>query len=86
VLHHHERYDGDGYPDGLAGEDIPLGARILLVADAYDAMTSERGYSRSVGHEAALAEVRRCAGAQFDPAVVEAFAAAVESWRESTAA
>jgi diguanylate cyclase (GGDEF)-like protein/putative nucleotidyltransferase with HDIG domain len=86
VLHHHERYDGDGYPDGLAGDDIPLGARILLVADAYDAMTSERAYSRSVGHEAALAEILRCSGTQFDPAVVEAFTAIAAGWRESSAA
>jgi diguanylate cyclase (GGDEF)-like protein len=69
----HERYDGDGYPDGLRGEEIPLGARIVTVCDAYDAMTSDRPYQRSLGAEEALAELRRCAGAQFDPAVVEAF-------------
>jgi diguanylate cyclase (GGDEF)-like protein len=75
----HERWDGDGYPDGLAGEDIPLGARIVAVADAFDAMTSQRPYSLPRPPEAALEELRRCAGTQFDPDVVEAFATA---WRD----
>jgi two-component system, cell cycle response regulator len=70
----HERFDGGGYPDGLAGHDIPLGARIIFVCDAFDAMTSDRAYSSAVGHSEALAELRRCAGTQFDPNVVEAFA------------
>jgi diguanylate cyclase (GGDEF)-like protein/putative nucleotidyltransferase with HDIG domain len=72
VLHHHERWDGAGYPDGLAGDEIPLGARIILVADAFDAMTSDRVYRprRSVGD--ALVELERCAGTQFDPSVVAA--------------
>jgi two-component system cell cycle response regulator len=69
----HEHYDGNGYPDGLRGHEIPLGARIVSVCDAYDAMTSERPYQRSLGHDAALDELRRCAGTQFDPDVVEAF-------------
>jgi diguanylate cyclase (GGDEF)-like protein len=75
VLHHHERWDGSGYPFGLAGEDIPLGARIIFVADAYDAMTSDRTYRRRFSPEDAIAELERCAGAQFDPEVVSAFAA-----------
>jgi diguanylate cyclase (GGDEF)-like protein len=73
VLHHHERWDGAGYPDNLRGEQIPLGARIIFVADAYDAMTSDRIYRRKRSPEAALAELRRCAGTQFDPGIVAAF-------------
>ena len=75
VLHHHERWDGAGYPAKLAGDEIPLGARILFVADAYDAMTTERVYRRGLSHEQALDELDRCAGSQFDPEVVEAFKA-----------
>jgi diguanylate cyclase (GGDEF)-like protein/putative nucleotidyltransferase with HDIG domain len=74
VLHHHERWDGSGYPDGLSGERIPLGARIIFVADAYDAMISERVYRRRVSPEEAVAELDRCAGTQFDPDVVAALA------------
>jgi HD-GYP domain-containing protein (c-di-GMP phosphodiesterase class II) len=74
VLHHHEFIDGSGYPDHLVGEAIPLGARIILVADAYDAMTTDRPYRKSIGHERALAELRKHAGTQFDPKVVEALA------------
>jgi diguanylate cyclase (GGDEF)-like protein/putative nucleotidyltransferase with HDIG domain len=74
VLHHHERWDGSGYPDGLPGERIPLGARIIFVADAYDAMTSERVYRRRVTPDQAIAELQRCAGSQFDPEIVDAFA------------
>jgi two-component system cell cycle response regulator len=69
----HEHYDGNGYPDGLRGDEIPLGARIVSVCDAYDAMTSDRPYQRSLDHDAALGELRRCAGTQFDPSVVDAF-------------
>ena len=69
----HERYDGTGYPDRLAGDEIPLEARIIAVCDAYHAMTSERPYRDAVGHVQALDELRRCAGGQFDPGVVEAF-------------
>ena len=75
VLHHHERWDGAGYPDGVYGERIPLGARIIFVADAFDAMTSDRVYRRKLTTEDALAELQRCAGTQFDPDVVAAFAA-----------
>jgi diguanylate cyclase (GGDEF)-like protein len=73
VLHHHERWDGKGYPDGLAGERIPLGARIIFLADAFDAMTSERLYRSAMEHDEAVAEVERCSGSQFDPTVVSAF-------------
>jgi diguanylate cyclase (GGDEF)-like protein len=72
VLHHHERWDGTGYPNCLAGDRIPLGSRILFVADAYDAMTSEHGYGERLSRHDALAELERCAGTQFDPAVVSA--------------
>jgi two-component system cell cycle response regulator len=70
----HERWDGKGYPDGLIGEEIPLGSRIIAVCDAYDAMTSGRPYQSAVSAREAVAELRRCAGTQFDPAVVAAFA------------
>lgn len=73
VLHHHERWDGTGYPDGLGAEEIPLETRIVSVVDAYDAMTSDRPYRRAMGHEAALAEIAEEAGTQFDPIVVEQF-------------
>jgi diguanylate cyclase (GGDEF)-like protein len=73
VLHHHERWDGDGYPDRLRGDEIPLGARIIFVADAYDAMTSERVYRKPLSPREALNELERCAGTQFDPAIVAAF-------------
>jgi two-component system, cell cycle response regulator len=69
----HERWDGSGYPDGLTGTDIPLGARIIAVADAFDAMVSGRPYRSAVTVEVALAELRRCAGTQFDPRAVAAF-------------
>ena len=74
VLHHHERWDGDGYPDRLRGDEIPLGARIIFVADAYDAMTSERVYRRPLSAAEAVEELDRCSGSQFDPAVVDAAA------------
>jgi diguanylate cyclase (GGDEF)-like protein/putative nucleotidyltransferase with HDIG domain len=77
VLHHHERWDGAGYPDGLAGDRIPLGARIIFVSDAFDAMTSDRLYRDALSYEDAVAEVERCAGSQFDPDVVAAFVACV---------
>ncbi|MEV7287373.1 HD-GYP domain-containing protein [Streptomyces sp. NPDC093252] len=72
ILHHHERLDGSGYPYGLAGSQIPEPARVVAVADAFDAMTSTRSYSRARPVPVALAELRRCAGAQFDPRMVEA--------------
>ncbi len=73
VLHHHERWDGNGYPDRLRGEEIPLASRIIFVADAYDAMTSDRVYRRRLTDEEALSELVRCAGTQFDPSTVAAF-------------
>lgn len=78
----HERYDGGGYPDGLAAVEIPLGARIVGACDAYDAMISDRPYRQGMGHEAAVAELHRCAGTQFDPAVV---AALIDEFTESSA-
>jgi two-component system cell cycle response regulator len=75
----HERWDGCGYPDGLAGEEVAVGARIVALCDAYDAMVSPRTYRTAMSHADALDEVRRCSGSQFDPAVVEAFLAAVEA-------
>jgi putative nucleotidyltransferase with HDIG domain len=73
VNHHHERYGGGGYPDGIAGAHIPIGSRIIAAADTYDVMTSRDSYRRPVSSEAALAELRRVAGSQLDPVVVEAF-------------
>ncbi len=73
IVAHHERWDGQGYPYRLAGQEIPLGARILCVIDAYDAMTSSRPYREELSKAAARAELQRCAGTQFDPQVVEAF-------------
>jgi putative nucleotidyltransferase with HDIG domain len=78
VLHHHERPDGRGYPEGKRGDDIPLEARILAVADAYEAMTSDRVYRPAMSHEAAREELSTCAGEQFDPRVVEAFLTLLE--------
>ena len=69
----HERWDGGGYPDKLGGESIPLGARIIAVCDAYDAMTTTRPYRAAMSHVDAIAELRRCARHQFDPRVVAAF-------------
>jgi diguanylate cyclase (GGDEF)-like protein/putative nucleotidyltransferase with HDIG domain len=75
VLHHHERWDGTGYPGGLRGDEIPLAARIVIVADAYDAMRADRPYAGSRTAEEARLEIERCAGSQFDPDVVDALAA-----------
>jgi HD-GYP domain-containing protein (c-di-GMP phosphodiesterase class II) len=71
VLHHHERYDGNGYPHGLAGGDIPLMARIIAVADTFDAMSSDRSYRATMSRQVVLAEIRRCAGSQLDPRLCE---------------
>jgi len=81
VRHHHERYDGWGYPDGLQGEQIPRLARIIAVADTFDAMTSERSYRKALTEEEACAEVERCRGTQFDPEAADAF---LEVWRVAT--
>lgn len=69
----HENFDGSGYPDGLAGDEIPLGARVVTICDAYHAMTSSRRYRDRMSRADALKELRRCAGAQFDPAIIETF-------------
>jgi HD-GYP domain-containing protein (c-di-GMP phosphodiesterase class II) len=82
VLHHHEWYDGSGYPHGLRGERIPLAARILAVADVYDALTSDRPYRGALTEDEALAHLRRMAGTQFDAGVVDAFARIEPGWRE----
>jgi putative two-component system response regulator len=81
VRHHHERYDGWGYPDGLRGEEIPQLARIIAVADTFDAMTSERSYRKALSKEEACAEVERCKGTQFDPKAADAF---LKLWRVAT--
>jgi len=73
VKHHHERYDGSGYPDGLVGKDIPLGARIISVADAFDAMTSDRSYRKGMSFEVAIEELIRCKNTQFDEKIVDIF-------------
>jgi diguanylate cyclase (GGDEF)-like protein len=85
VLHHHEHWDGSGYPDGLAGEDIPLGSRIILVADAFEAITADRPYRRAQSQDAALAELRRNAGQQFDPDVVAALESVLAEHHEAVA-
>ena len=77
IRHHHEWYDGTGYVDGLKGEEIPLGARIISIADAYDTMTTKRTYRDIISQEEALDELRRCSGTQFDPQLVEAFCRAI---------
>ncbi len=73
IRHHHERFDGKGYPDGLSGDKIPLTARILAVADTYDSMTTTRPYRKGLPHEVAIEEIKRCSGTQFDPEVARAF-------------
>ena len=85
VRHHQEKWDGTGYPDGLRDEEIPLGARILAVVDAYSAITDDRPYKKARTHEDAIAELRRCAGAQFDPRVVEVFCRVVQRDRAKAA-
>jgi HD-GYP domain-containing protein (c-di-GMP phosphodiesterase class II) len=79
VRHHHESFDGQGYPDNLKGEQIPLGARIIAVADAFQAMVSARPYRKGRPVEEALAELRRCRGTQFDPFVVDTFLRSIQS-------
>jgi putative nucleotidyltransferase with HDIG domain len=84
VLYHHEDYNGGGYPEGLTGKRIPLLARIIRVADAYDAMKSDRPYRKAFSQQWIIEELRRCAGKQFDPAVVEAMQKVLEREPEDT--
>jgi HD-GYP domain-containing protein (c-di-GMP phosphodiesterase class II) len=84
IRHHHERWDGSGYPDGLAGERIPLGARIIGVADAFDAMTSDRVYRPAMPADVAFGELRKGMGTQFDPQIVELFQAAFEAQAQTS--
>ncbi|MGH2469824.1 MAG: HD-GYP domain-containing protein, partial [Chloroflexota bacterium] len=86
VLHHHERWDGHGYPQGLVGDGIPLVARIVAVVDAFDAMTSDRPYRQGLPREVALGEIRKGQGAQFDPDLAEAFLKAPPSLADASAA
>ncbi|OFX17787.1 MAG: hypothetical protein A2Z18_08400 [Armatimonadetes bacterium RBG_16_58_9] len=84
VKHHHERYDGQGYPNGLAGQDIPLLSRIIAIADAFDAMTNARPYRGAKSFDAAVEELRKCAGTQFDPELVELFIRQVRDSRKQS--
>jgi HD-GYP domain-containing protein (c-di-GMP phosphodiesterase class II) len=79
---HHERWDGRGYPLGMRGAEIPIIARIISVADTYDAMTSDRSYRRALPHAVAMAEIKRCASAQFDPDLTASFTASIQSYRD----
>jgi diguanylate cyclase (GGDEF)-like protein len=83
ILAHHEKWDGSGYPNGLAGEEIPLISRILAIVDAYDAMTSDRAYRKAMSNEEALAEIKRCSGSQFDPDLAEIFLSMMEEIAKS---
>ncbi len=82
VYLHHERWDGRGYPLGLAKGDIPLIARIISVADTYDAMTSDRSYRRALPHDVTVSEIERCSGSQFDPDLAATFVERIEEQRE----
>jgi putative nucleotidyltransferase with HDIG domain len=84
IRHHHERWDGTGYPDGLKGERIPLGSRIIAVADAFDAMTSDRVYRAALSVDEAIAELRKGRGTQFDPQIVDLFETALANRSQST--
>ncbi|MBT1279182.1 HD domain-containing protein [Thermoanaerobacter sp. AC272] len=79
IRHHHERYDGKGYSDGLKGKEIPLGSRIIAVADSFDAMTSKRPYRDSFTMAQAIEELKKNAGTQFDPKIVDAFISVIEN-------
>ena len=85
VLHHHEKYDGSGYPDGLKGKAIPYFSRIISVADSYDAMTSNRPYRKLLSKEYAISELLRCKGTQFDPALIDPFIEKVIDKEDSNA-
>jgi HD-GYP domain-containing protein (c-di-GMP phosphodiesterase class II) len=82
IKYHHERFDGSGYPDGLKGDRIPVTARILACADAYDAMTSERAYKRRLTNQQAIVELRNNAGTQFDPQVTDVFIKSLQTSQE----
>ena len=84
IRHHHERIDGAGYPDGLAGDDIPLESRMILVADAFEAMTSDRPYRMAPGQSYAIDELRRHSGTQFDPTIVDALIRCLDNTGGST--
>ncbi len=84
ILHHHERFDGFGYPHGIIGSDIPFLSRMLAVCDSYDAMTSLRCYRQPFSHEQALLEVENCSGTQFDPAISTAFVEMMKSKYRNT--
>jgi HD-GYP domain-containing protein (c-di-GMP phosphodiesterase class II) len=86
VRHEHERWDGGGYPDGLAGEDIPIGSRIIFACDAYHAMTSDRPYRAAMSHAEAIAELSANGGSQFDPSVVEILIGQLYGQRQGAAA
>ena len=81
VRHHHERWDGSGYPDGLSGEAIPLGSRVLAIVDCYDALTSDRPYRPELSHDLAIAMITERRGSMFDPQIVDVFLRMVEPWR-----
>ena len=80
ILYHHEHWDGTGYPEGLIGEKIPLLSRIISIVDAYDVMQSRRPYKGPIGKTKVLKEIKRCAGTQFDPQLVEIFLKIVKTW------
>ena len=84
VRHHHERWDGLGYPDGVAGDRIPMGARIIMVADTIDAMTTERPYRKALGFDVVIAELQKHRGTQFDPALVDRVVSSVSIRRLAT--
>jgi HD-GYP domain-containing protein (c-di-GMP phosphodiesterase class II) len=79
---HHERWDGRGYPLKMKGNEIPIIARIIAVADTYDAMTSDRSYRRALPHEVAVAEIERCSSTQFDPEVAATFTENIDGYRD----
>jgi len=79
---HHESYDGGGYPQGLMGENIPLIGRVVAVADAYDAMTSDRSYRKALPHDVAINELDRCSNVQFDPNIVDVFLRVIAKYRK----
>lgn len=79
VYHHHEKWDGTGYPSGLKGNDIPIGARIITIADTFHAMTTERIYNKAFSHEETIEEIKQCSGKQFDSKLVEPFCEMIKS-------